>query len=107
MIRKSNDIYAAIALMSGSSHDKSRLQERVRKYQTECGCGMSGMFLIVAFLASVLHLMCADSFSWRSAAAGVVLIVGAAFVGKILGIAWARARLLLLRRSLARQLAAK
>lgn len=105
MIRNLNEIYAAIALLPGDSHEKSRLQQRVRTYRAECGCGMSGVFLVIAFLVTVFHQFYAGSFDWRSVVAGVAFIVGAALAGKALGIAWARTRLLLLRRSIARQIA--
>lgn len=62
MSRKLDEIYAVIARMPGDEGEKSRLRERARRYHRACGCGLSGLFLIVAILASTIGLVLAEPF---------------------------------------------
>ena len=105
MSRTLHEVYAVIARMPGDEGEKSRLREMARRYHRACGCGLSGLFLIVAILACVACLALADPFRWSLIAISVAGSFCAGFLGKAIGIGWARARLMLMHRSLVRRLA--
>jgi hypothetical protein len=105
MSRKLDEIYAVIARMPGDEGEKSRLRERARRYHRACGCGLSGLFLIVAILASTIGLVLAEPFRWSLIPICLVGSVAAGVAGKAIGIGWAKARLSYLHRSLVRRIA--
>jgi len=99
-------------LLQERPDDRDRFQLYVRRakaYRNECGCAMSGAFLIAAALLVVAGSL------WRPGAftggfffpllADAGLVFGAAIAGKLAGIAIARLRLALLYREVRIQFA--
>lgn len=78
--------------------------EKARAYRNECGCSMGAAFLaasivILVIRSAVFHF--AVNGRWFMAIVhAIVLMLGAAILGKLVGIAAARIRLLLLYRDL-------
>jgi hypothetical protein len=105
MSRTLDEVFAAIARLPGDDGEKLRLRDRARRYHRACGCALGGAFLIIAILASVSGLALADPFRWRWVAIGIAGVVCAGFLGKAIGIGWARARLGLMHRLLVRRIA--
>jgi hypothetical protein len=105
MKRRLDEVYRAIERLSGDDDEKARLRGRARRYQNACGCALSGLFLIVSIATCGAGLVLADPFRWSLVAIGIAFIFCAGFLGKAIGIGWARARLRLLHRSLMRRLA--
>jgi hypothetical protein len=105
MNRALDEVFAAIARMAGDDGEKSRLRERARRYHRACGCGLSGAFLTVAILASMIGLVLAEPFRWSLIPLCLAGIFAAGLTGKAIGIGWAKVRLGFLRRSLVRRIA--
>ncbi len=78
--------------------------EKARAYRNECGCSMGAAFfsasiVILVIRSAVLHF--AVNGRWFMAIVhAIVLMLGAAILGKLVGIGLARMRLLLLYRDL-------
>jgi hypothetical protein len=105
MSRKLDEVYAVIARMPYDQGEKARLRDEARRYHHACGCALSGLFLTVSILACATGLILADPFRWSLLAIGMVFTFVAGLLGKAIGIGWGRTRLLLMHRSLVRQLA--
>jgi hypothetical protein len=105
MKHRLNELYRVIDRLSGDDSEKARLRDRVRRYRDACGCALSGLFLIASIVGCGVGLILADPFRWSLVAIGIAFIFCAGLLGKAIGIGWARARLLLLHRSLVRRLA--
>ncbi len=99
-------------LLHSRPEERDRLQPYVRRakaYHNECGCAMSGAFLVTALLLVLIHGV------WRhgSFQGGILtqlvlyaaFVLGAGFVGKMIGVSVARIRLALLCRDLQNQFA--
>jgi hypothetical protein len=99
-----DEVDAAIARMSWDDGEKSRVRARARRHYHACGCALSGAFLVLATLAFLASLVLSNRFSWSLVPLGAVGVFGAGLVGKAIGIGWARARLVLLHRSLVRRI---
>ena len=106
MSRTLDEVFAAIARLPGDDGEKLRLRDRARRYHRACGCALGGAFLIIAILASIGALVLADPFRWSLIALSLAGVFGAGFLGKAIGIGWARARLRLMHRLLVRRIAA-
>ena len=104
MSRILDEVDAAIARMPWDDGEKSRIRGRARRYYHACGCGLGGAFLALAIPALVAGLLAADRFSLILLLLGVVGVFCAGLFGKAIGIGWARARLMLLHRSLVRRI---
>jgi len=78
--------------------------QRVKRLRNECGCAMSGAFLVGAIgLLIVRHLFLPDIVPMPllgEVLAGAAFVIGAGLVGKAVGIGIARVRLVLLYRDL-------
>jgi hypothetical protein len=105
MMRTLDEIYGAIALRIPDFGEQSQLRDQALRYSRECGCRMSGIFIVVSLVISAVSLVFADPFRWSLAGVDLALSFGAGLVGKALGIGWARGMLLIMRRSLSRRLA--
>lgn len=84
---------------------RARIQEGIRRYSAACGCELASLFMIgatVSFLAYVTFGFANWSTGtlWR----GVVLVLSVSVVGKLLGLAYARIRLHMLRRAQTQEL---
>lgn len=94
-------------LLRSCPEARDRLQSyicRAKAYRNECGCAMSGAFLIAALSLVIIH-----RFYWHNAfqaglftqiVLSVAFVLAAGFAGKLAGIAIARLRLALLYRDL-------
>jgi hypothetical protein len=76
--------------------DTDDLQQRMLAYKKDCGCTMGGIFMAVAFVASLAWIVADHRLSWlqvfiRLPLVGLVALV-AAGVGKAVGILYARHR---------------
>lgn len=78
--------------------------ERAKRYRNDCGCAMSGAFLIAAILAVAAWTLRHGGVGRPGPLAGLALAVafvfGAGVAGKLLGVGVARLRLALLYRAL-------
>jgi hypothetical protein len=77
---------------------------RVKVYKNECGCSMSGAFLVGSFCLLILFGFLFNGFEggylMTNALRGTAFVFGAGIVGKLTGIGIARFRLTLLYRHL-------
>ncbi|MEO8150901.1 MAG: hypothetical protein ABI723_24925 [Bacteroidia bacterium] len=85
--------------------DRSHYMDKIKKYRNECGCSMGGVFTIISALFYVWYMHSAlHDFSLFMMAKiiffGIISILTAGLFGKIIGIAVARIKLLLLLHSL-------
>jgi hypothetical protein len=90
----------AIARMPWDDGEKARVRGRARRYAHACGCALGGAFSVLAILACLAGFVLAGHFHWTLIPLGVAGVLCAGLLGKAIGVAWARARLLLLHRSL-------
>lgn len=107
MSRILDEVCAVIARLPADDQEKSQLRETARRYHRACGCALSGVFLIVAIVASAAWLIVADPFRWSLTAVCLVGIFCSGLLGKAIGIGWAKARLRLLHHSLVRRIASE
>jgi hypothetical protein len=85
--------------------ERSHYMDKIKKYSNECGCAMGGVFTIIAALFYVWYVVSTiHDFSLFMMAKiiffGMISILAAGLCGKIIGIAVARIKLLLLLHSL-------
>jgi hypothetical protein len=80
------------------------LQARARAAVRECGCKLGGLFLGGALLLTPVYVIATRDFSIWSGVRSVAFVFGAAVAGKLIGLALAWARLVLLHRTLLRTL---
>jgi hypothetical protein len=78
--------------------------DRVKAYENECGCSMSGAFLAASFALLILYGFLFKGFEGgyliTNALKGTAFVLGAGIAGKLTGIGIARFRLSLLYRHL-------
>ncbi len=102
---KTDDIIERV-LRSFPEERENLLQyvDRVKAYKNECGCSMSGAFLVGSFGLVILYGLLFNGFEGRylitNALQGTAFVFGAGIAGKLTGIGVARVRLTLLYRHL-------
>jgi hypothetical protein len=94
-------------LLRSRPEARTRLQPYVRRakaYHNECGCSMSGAFLVTAVLLAFIHRVYSGNPGQTGFITEVAIyaafVLSAGFVGKLAGISIARIRLVLLYRDL-------
>jgi hypothetical protein len=90
-----------IARMPSGSSEINNIRRRVIAFRNDCGCSMSGAFLIACALSELVYFPLHGVHHVRSILIGIALIIVSALVGKLLGIGVARLRLSLLHRHVA------
>jgi len=96
--------FAITGLSEASNREAS---ERMSNYQSECGCFAGGLLTGLFAITFIIHyFVSGHSFvggGLKSVALLVALLLGSSLVGKILGLLWARIRMIrLIRRMAAR-----
>jgi hypothetical protein len=78
--------------------------EKAKSYRNDCGCAVGGFFVAAAMATIIVYGFVFSKFElnhwFMDAIQAIVCLVGAAFVGKLAGIGYARFRLVLLGRRL-------
>ncbi|WP_156996878.1 hypothetical protein [Knoellia aerolata] len=84
----------------------SQLRNEIAKQEAACGCELGAVFALGALMLFIGHLA-VNYTNWSATGAvgrGVLWVAGCSLFGKLLGLAWARWRLLQLRGELDRTL---
>jgi hypothetical protein len=84
----------------------AELRREIATQEAACGCELGSIFTFSALALFMAHLAVNDT-SWSTAGAlgrGVLWVVGCSLVGKLLGLGWARLRVIQLREELHRTL---
>ena len=97
-------IEVLLAQMPAGDAERTALQARVRAYGRECGCAMGAVFLTAALGLTPIYFATIGDLRVATGIASVILIFIASMLGKMTGLLLARAKLALLRWSLARRL---
>jgi hypothetical protein len=89
------------------SSDREELRpyaEKARAYRNECGCSMGAAFfsatIVILVIRSAVFHFAVNGWWFMAIVHAIVLMLGAAILGKLVGIGVARIRLLLLYRDL-------
>jgi hypothetical protein len=93
-----------LAQISRGDPERVGLVARARKHSRDCGCAMGGALLGVAVLLTLAYFAATLDVTVRGVFAGVLFVVAATLFGKLIGLVLARAKLVLLYRSLSRRL---
>jgi hypothetical protein len=83
---------------------RAQLRARIAMLGDECGCKMAGVFLVCAAVLTVAYLLAAQRLNLASSLLALGFVFAMTMLGKLVGLSMARVRLLLLRRSVFRQL---
>jgi len=106
MAKLASSVDALAAGLPDGDPVKAALRARAVTLGQECGCAMAGAFLAGAALLAVGHFVFLGKLTPGLAAAAIGLVFATAAVGKVVGVAVSRLRLLALRRTISRRLAA-
>jgi len=106
--RFGNRLLSFMSSIKSSSRDTvaAELRSGIAKQEAACGCELGSIFTFVALALFIAHLAVNDT-DWSTAGTlgrGVAWVVGWSLIGKLLGLAWARLRLIQLREELRRTL---
>jgi hypothetical protein len=93
-----------LAQMHAGDAERTALQARARAYSRECGCAMGAIFLTAALALTLIYFATTGDLRVGTGIACVMLVFFASMLGKMTGLVLARAKLALLRWSLARRL---
>jgi hypothetical protein len=85
---------------------KAELRARIARLSGECGCRMSGIFLLGAAGLTVAYLLALRELSLGSALLAFAFVFAMGLLGKLVGLGVAQLRLLAVRRSVLRRLSA-
>lgn len=84
---------------------KARILDAIRRQSNACGCEAASLFMLGALLSFLAYVMFGDV-AWTAGEAlrrGGAWVLSATLVGKLAGLGYARARLLMLRSTLRRE----
>jgi hypothetical protein len=83
-----------------------RLRAELRRQRASCGCEVGSAFAMVGLVVDVALLTSGyrEWTGWGSAGWLALWVVGLSLLGKLIGLAYARIRIVQLRRALAREL---
>jgi hypothetical protein len=90
--------------MHAGDAERIALQTRARAYSRECGCAMGAIFLAATLALTLTYFATIGDFRVETGIASVILVFLASMLGKMTGLVLARAKLAVLRWSLARRL---
>jgi len=81
--------------------------DRAKSYQNDCGCAMGGFLVVITFAVLILYGFVNRLFDVQhllhDAVSAAACLLGAAILGKLMGIGFSRIRLVLLGRELLRR----
>lgn len=92
--------------LAGPHADAAELRSEIAKQEASCGCELGSIFTFSALTLLIAYLAVHDT-NWSTAGTlgrGALWVVGCSLVGKLLGLAWARWRVIGLRAELHRTL---
>lgn len=102
--RLADKAQAFLASLPEDSKDKTYYRDKIKAYSNECGCSMGATFLLGAVGVLAVYLCLATNWQDFHLTKGLLLaltsIIGSSICGKLIGIAVARVRLLMLYRSI-------
>jgi VIT1/CCC1 family predicted Fe2+/Mn2+ transporter len=104
MMKLASAIDALAARLPDSDPRKSEFRSRSAALGQECACAMGGLFLIGAAVLAIGYFATTKQLSTASALVAIGLVFVASLMGKLVGLAVVRIRLLTLRRAIARRL---
>lgn len=83
-----------------------RIREDIRRYDASCGCELGSLFAIGSLLAYVAHVAFGQGQwpGWRGAGWAALWVISLSVAGKLIGLAYARFRLVQLKAQLEREL---
>jgi hypothetical protein len=104
MSRTTTAVDRLVAELALPDVERSEVYSALSKYNRECGCAQGGFATASALVAVIAYFGVTQEFGWRLLAVAFALVFAAAALGKAVGLLLASARLVLLRRSLARRM---
>lgn len=97
----------ALALrLPDADPEKSRIRAKAAALSGECGCQLSGLFLLGALIVSVAYFVLGNALTPTAVLAALGFVFVAAGAGKAIGLAAAHVRLRLLHRTVLHRLLA-
>lgn len=102
--RTAHRIDDLLARVPADDPEKAALEARARAHSRDCGCAMSGAFLGVALLLTLVYVAATVDLSIRTALASAMFVLLATLLGKLTGLLLAWVKLAVLHRSLSRKL---
>lgn len=102
--RAAEAVDALLAQVPADDPERPALQARAGKYSRECGCALAGAFLAAALLLALIHFATGGHLGLRTGVEGALFVLGAAALGKAVGLLQAQLKLAWLRRLLSRKL---
>lgn len=84
----------------------NRIRADIRRYEASCGCELGSVFAIVSLVGYTAHVVLGQGQwpGWRGVGWVAVWVISLSVVGKLIGLAYARVRLLRLQAQLEREL---
>lgn len=74
--------------------ENERIGRQMGRLYNECGCGVGGFFMFLGLVSMVVWVLTSPgSLGWGMVGSGFLVVVGCAFVGKVIGIGMYRWRL--------------
>jgi len=104
MAKLASSVDALAAGLPDSDPHRAALRTRAATLGQECGCAMSGTFLVTAAALVAGYFASMGSLNLVSGLSAVGFVFVASLAGKLAGLAVARLRLLTLRRKILRRL---
>ena len=106
MYQRSTPPLIASVTAVDEAHHVEHLRSEIARHEAACGCELGSLFTLAALVAFVGRLIVHDS-DWSTVGTigrGVLWVVGCSVVGKLLGLAWARVRVIHVRAQLRAEL---
>jgi hypothetical protein len=103
--RKPDDARVPAAQRPERDPGIAELRSRVASLASDCGCSMGGIFLAAALTGAAIYFLIAGGLGLSSGLLALAFVFAASVIGKLVGLAVARIRMLRLRRMLAARLA--
>lgn len=103
--RAARRIDALAVRLPDSDPWKTRARSTIAALGEDCGCSMGGAFFGVAAVAAIAVLLASGMPGAGALLLAIAAVIGAGFVGKLVGLGVARARLIWLGRSIRSRIA--
>ncbi len=104
MMNLASSIDGLAAHLPDSDPRKGEFRSRAATLGQDCACATGGFFLIGATALAIGYFLTTRQLSMTSALVAIGFVIGASLMGKFVGLAVVRIRLLTLRREVTRRL---
>lgn len=83
-----------------------RIRADIRRYEASCGCELGSVFAIVSLVGYTAHVVLGQGQwpGWHGAGWAAIWVISLSVVGKLIGLGYARVRLIRLQAQLEREL---